>query len=253
MVEGILMPTPAPWWLPNPKSGPPASHVLAGTHCTTRGGWLVDHPTMSGGIGAEETPSLEGFPWNLWLLGSEEGKNDHPGRGSPELCGLIGNAPRSPMWSGAGAPPMSCPPGRRLSPEPRDARCCWGAHGSCSHKYSCFPYSRAWRGGIDNPKGPWGKLCFRARGSCPFGGKTWPYVGKIPINNTGICPLTYKTNPCRFGRGHTLGAQLDLHSLGSLQATISYDPVAREVWYEYQCQVITRALLQLPQFKPSKL
>ena len=53
-------------------------------------------------------------------------------------------------------------------------------------------------------------------------------------------------------RGIPLGARLDLHSLGSLQVTISHGLVVREVCYEYQSWVITQASLQLPQFETSK-
>ena len=47
-----------------------------------------------------------------------------------------------------------------------------------------------------------------------------------------------------LARGIPLGAQLDLHSLGSLQVTISHGPAAGEVHYEYHSQVITQASLQ---------
>ena len=47
-------------------------------------------------------------------------------------------------------------------------------------------------------------------------------------------------------RGISLGAQLDLCSLGSLQVTISHGPAAGEVCYEYQSWVITQMSLQLP-------
>ena len=42
-----------------------------------------------------------------------------------------------------------------------------------------------------------------------------------------------------------MGAQFDLHSLGSLQVMISYNPMMGEVWYPYQSRVILQISLQL--------
>ena len=70
----------------------------------------MDCPTLSGDFRAEGLPSPKEFPWNLQLPGSEEGGKDHPGHGSPEMLGLIGNTPRSTLWSRAGASLVSCPP-----------------------------------------------------------------------------------------------------------------------------------------------
>ena len=65
MVEGVSMPPPAPQSLPSPKTGPPITCGLPAAHHTAKDKWLVDCPTLSGGIGVEGLPSPEGFPQNL--------------------------------------------------------------------------------------------------------------------------------------------------------------------------------------------
>ena len=115
--------------------------------CTAEEGWLVDCPTLSGSIGAEEIPSPKGFPQKLWLLGSKNGRNDCPGCGSSELHSSIGNALRSTMWSNAGAPPMSCPlleGDGLLNVEMLDV-----AVKDPVAPAPASPYSRALRGGTD--------------------------------------------------------------------------------------------------------
>ena len=109
MVEGVSTPTPASQWLPSLNIGLPTSHSLLATLHTAKEGQLLDCPTMSGSIGAEEIPSPKGFPWKQWLPQSEEGRNGCLGHGSSELYIPIRDAPGSTMWSSAGALPMSCP------------------------------------------------------------------------------------------------------------------------------------------------
>ena len=55
---------------------------------------------------------------------------------------------------------------------------------------------------------------------CPFRGRIRPHMGQTSSNTTGIRPLTGELNPCGFDK--TLGVQLDLLSLESLQVTISH-------------------------------
>ena len=76
--------------------------------------------------------------------------------------------------------------------------------------------------------------------------------GRCPAIPLGSAFSQANQTPAGLARYIPLGVQLDLCSLGSLQITISHGPVVGEVWYEYQSQVITQVLLQLPQFEPSK-
>ena len=204
MMEGVYMTTPVPLWLCDPKTGPPTSCSLQDTHCTAKEGWIVDCHTLLGSVQAEEIPSPERFPGELWLLRSEKGRNSCPGHGSSQLCCPIWNAPSSAMWSDAGALPMSCPPPwGKCSPELGGVGCCRKEpHGSCSCICSHLPYPRSWRGRT-GCRDTWWVLHLKARGGCPFGGRIRPHMRQISSITTGICPLTGKSNPCRFGEGYT--------------------------------------------------
>ena len=111
----LFNPTPSCRSIPNatlcnPRTGPPTIHGLLDTHHTSKEGWMVDCPTLTGSVGAEEIPSPQRFLGELQLLRSEEGRNSCPGHGSSGLGCMIWNAPMSVMWNGAGTPPMSCSP-----------------------------------------------------------------------------------------------------------------------------------------------
>ena len=134
-----------------------------------------------------------------WLLKSKEGRNSCPGCGSSVLHCVIWNAPRSAMWSGAGAPLMSCPPHwGRWFPELGDVGCC--RKGSCG---SCLPTPdpEEEEQAIQIPK----ESCTSDQeDSCPFRGRIRPCMRQISSHTTGICPLMGESNPCRFGKGYTL-------------------------------------------------
>ena len=53
------------------------------------------------------------------------------------------------------------------------------------------------------PTGTWGAMHLRDRGSCLFGSRTGPSMGKIFISTIGICPFVCEPNPYRFGIGYT--------------------------------------------------
>ena len=164
-------------------------------------------------------------------------------------AGPIGNVPRSTLWSGAGAPPVSCPHWRRWSPEPWNVRHCQeGSHGS----YSCFysPYSRAQRGGTDCPRGTQGAMCLRARGSCAFGRRSGPHMGKNSISTTRVAHSHLNWAHTGLAWGISLGAWLDLCSLGSLWVIFSHYLAVGEVWCEFQSWVITQVCCKWPSLNP---
>ena len=76
--------------------------------------------------------------------------------------------------------------------------------------------------------------------------------GRYPVRPLRFALSQANQTHADLARGIPLGVQLDLCSLGLLQATISHGPAAREVGYEYQSWLITKASLQLPLLKPSK-
>ena len=73
--------------------------------------------------------------------------------------------------------------------------------------------------------------------------------GQYPARLPGFAHLLVTQNWAGLAMGIPLRAQLDLHSLGSLQVTISHGPAAMEVCYKYQFQVATQVSLQLALFQ----
>ena len=190
--------------------------------------WRIStEPTTTGKWGRKKQ-----LPW-LWLSRAAWSDLEHPQEYYVEPCRNSTN--------------VFPPPGRRWSPEPRDTRHCQEV--TCG---SCFPYPRAWRGGTDYPTSPWGTLSFRARESFPFRGKTEPQQGRFPSIPLELAHLHANQTHAGLAGDIPLGAWLDLCFLGSLQVTTLHDPVAGEVRYVYQSQVITQVSLQLPLFEPSK-
>ena len=253
MVVKVSIPTPAPLWLCNPKTGPPASHSLPDTHHTAREGWVVDHPTLSQSIGAEEIPSPKWFPGEPWLQRSEEGRNSCPSCGSSELCCVIWNTPRSAMWSHAGALPMSCPLIEEygllnleiLDVAEKDPM----TPAPASAASSPPPDPEEEEQVVLIPEESW---TFEPEEAVPLEGGLHLVWGRYPTRPSGFAHSQANQTHAGLVRGIPLGAQLDFHSLGSLQIAISHGPAARDVHYEYQSWVITQASLQLPPFKPSK-
>ena len=62
--------------------------------------------------------------------------------------------------------------------------------------------------------------------------------GPYPAGLLGFACSPVNQTCAHLGRGIPLGAQLHLHSLGSLQVTLSHGPAARELCYEYQPKVL---------------
>ena len=263
MEEGVSIPTPASLQLCNPKTGPPTSHCLLITCCTTKEGWMVDHPNLCGGLRVEESPSPNDFQgscdyWEVRIPSSPL-RNSHPGSSSSELCCAIWNAPWCAMWSGAGALPMSSSPHLgRQSPELGDAGCC--------QKYPVAPapaFATASASPTPDPKEE-DQVIQIPKESCTLepeeaADSEWGLdliQGRYPAIPLGFAHVQ-GTQTCTglvrgIVNGIPLRAQLDLCSLGSLQVTVSHDPAVGEVHYEYQSQVMTWVSLQLPLFKPSK-
>ena len=250
MVEGVLMPTPVPQWLPNPKASPPTSCSLLAAHHTVKERWLVDCPTLSRGIGAEELPSSKGFPWNLWLLGSEEGGNNCPGHSSLEQCSSIGNAPRSTMWSGAGALPVSFPllEGDGLL----NLEMLVFAEKDSITPAPAYPTPEAKEEEQVTLQVPEEPCTSVPEEAVHLVGRLDLVWGRFPSVLLGFAYSHANQTHTRLAWGIPLGEQLDLHSLGSLWVTISQTPAIWEVQCEYQSWVITQASLQMPQFEPTE-
>ena len=75
--------------------------------------------------------------------------------------------------------------------------------------------------------------------------------GHYPARPPGFAHLPVTQTCASLGRVIPLEEQLDIHSLGSLQVTISHVPAAEEVCYKYQSWVVMQPSLQLALFKPS--
>ena len=76
--------------------------------------------------------------------------------------------------------------------------------------------------------------------------------GRYPAIPLGFTHTQVNQTHADLAKGIPLGTQLSLCSLGSLWVTISHGPAVGKMCYEYQSQMITQALLQLPLFEPSK-
>ena len=252
MVEDVFDAYSSALVTPQSKNWLPTSCSLLAVHCTAKERWLVEYPTLYGGIGVEELPSPKGFPWNPLLLGGDKGENDCPGHGSLEVHGLIRNALRSAMWSGAGVLPVSCPPS--LKEAVSWTWKCWmlprGFHRSCY--CICFPYSKPKEEEQITLQLPQEPFASEPEEATHLAGGLDLIWGRFPSVPPGFAHLNVNWTHTGLARGIPLWTQLDLCSLGSLWVTNSHDLAEKEAWCEYQSWVITQALLQMPQLIPSE-
>ena len=168
------------------------------------------------------------FPGELWLLRSEEGRDSCPGCGSSELCCAIWNASRSAMWSGAGGLPMSWPPHWGWqSPELEDVACC--RKDPLTPALASAPSSPT-----PDPEEEEQVLLIPEESYNTEPEKTAHLEGgldlvwsRYPTRPLGFAHSQANQTCAGLVRGISLGVQLDLPSLGSLQVSISHGPVAR--------------------------
>ena len=252
MVERVLIPTPTPLWLHNLKTGLPASHGLLDTHHTAREGrwWITP-------------PCLEILGWKNYLPPKDfQGSCDYQEvreeetvalamvlqsctvqSGMPQgvLCGVVQElcqclaplieddgllnmkmldvAEKDPVTPAPASAPSSPTPGPEEEEQiqiPEE-----------SHTLEPEEVAHS-EGGLD---------------------LTW---GRHPIRPPGFAHSQLNQTHRGLVKGVLPRAQLDLCSMGSLQLTISHNPAARDVHYEYQSQVITQASLRLPLFESSE-
>ena len=175
---------------------------------------MVDHLTLSGSAGAEKIPSPKNF----------QGNHDYLEVRREETVTLVVALQSCVVQSGT-PPGVLCGPVQDL--------------------HQCLAPLIEEDGLLNLEMLDVAKKDPGTRGDSPFRERLRPHMGQIPNYTTGIWLLMSKLSPCWFGKGYTPRSATRLQ-LGSLQVTISHGLVAEEVLYEYQFQVITQALLQLP-------
>ena len=149
--------------------------------------------------------------------------------GSSEVCGPIGNTPGSNLWNSAGSLPVSYPllgGGSLLNLKMLDiAR---KAPASASPTPEPKEEEQTTLLVLKEPCAPEPEEAVHLAWELDL---VWGRFPSVPPGFPHSCVNWTQTG---LARGIPLGTQLDLHSLGSLQMTISHYPAVRHIWCEYQ-------------------